>query len=100
MSFKKSSETRQATRGHAVLGGTIRGGHASGVWRNQSDALVGVLPEPKRSADGAASARARAGADTGPIRLPAPARVVVARRLDGRQRALLSGVYRGRPGAS
>src|SRR3954463_11680243 len=99
MSFKNSSETRHAARGHALRGGTICGQPPSRVRRHQGDTLVGALPKSKGSPDRAAPAPAEAGADSGPIRLSAPARVVVARRLGGRQRALLSGVYRGKPGA-
>src|SRR5882672_9794185 len=99
MSFKKSSETRQATRGDALLGGSLRRQYAKGVWRDQGDAIVGVLPQPERSADGAAAADAGGGADAGSLRLSAPARVVVTRRLGGWQRALLSCVHRGGTGA-
>jgi transposase InsO family protein len=43
--------------------------------------------------------RDRAGADARAVWQPPPARPPATRRLEGRQRALLSGVYRGRAGA-
>ena len=49
--------------------------------RGRDDALVGVLPEPEGSADGAAAAHARAGADARALRLSTVAGAAAARRL-------------------
>src|ERR1700685_3048880 len=99
-SFKKSSETRQAARSHAVLDGTLRRQHTARLRCDQGNAIVSLLPEPKGSADGVAPAGAAAGASARPLRLSTSAGLVVTRRLGGWERALLSRVYRGRPGAA
>ena len=99
MSFKKNSKARQTARSHALFDGPIQRQHAPGVSGGSSHAIIGVLRQSQGAAHGLAAAHARAGADARPIRVPAPARAVATRRLAGRQRALLSGVYRGRPGA-
>ena len=51
------------------LDGSLRGQYASRVPRGRGDAIVGVLPEPKRPAHGPAPAHAGVSADTGAIRL-------------------------------
>src|SRR5436190_12952412 len=95
MSFKKSSETRQAARSHAVLDESLRGQRAARVPDRAVLALEHDVRESPRPADGVAPADARAGADTRPVRLSAAAGVDAARRLGGRQRTLLSRVHRG-----
>src|SRR6266566_9764212 len=95
MSFKKSSETRQAARSHAVLDGSVRGQRAARVPDRAVLAVEHEVRESSRSVDGIAAADARAGADTRAVRLPAAPGATAARRLGGRQRALLSRVHRG-----
>ena len=95
--FKKGSKARQTARGHAVIGGPLLDQHASGLSRRGGDTILGVLPEPQGPADGVAPADARAGANARAVRPPAPPGLALARRVGGRQGALLSRVLGGRP---
>ena len=60
------------------LDGPLRRQHAAGVSGGEGDAIVGVLHEPERSADGAAAADARAGPDARAVRLSPAARACCA----------------------
>ena len=73
--------------------------HPPRMTGREDDAVIGVLHEPEGSAHGSASAGARTGPGARPVRLSPTAGVAAARRLGHRQRALLSRVHRGRPGA-